>query len=217
MIPLILVWLLRRYKISRRPPALKFAYAFCFSLLWALSLSAQKKTIHYTVYHNGSEQGTLRLYENVESNIVRIRIESDVKMRILVMISVQTIEEAIFEKGILVSSYLSRIVNGNEKVKQQVQATGFSYQLKERSGTSQLPYYPIRASILWLYYTEPVGLREVFSDNFQKYVPVEKVDSCRYRVKFPNGHENYYTYHNGVCTKVEVDQSLFHLDFVLNE
>jgi hypothetical protein len=218
MIPLIFVWLLWRYIKSKKAEGKILTLKMAFFLLassWTYSLSAQETVRNYTIYHNGSITGKLRLYENVQTNKVQIRIDSDVKLNVLIRINVQSLEEAIFENGILVSSTLRRIVNGHDKVNQQLLGKGHCYQLNDNSGAFMLPCYPIRASIVWLYHMEPVGLKEVFSDNFRKNVPVEKVDSCRYRVRFPNGHENFYTYQQGLCTKVEVHQALYNVEFVL--
>jgi hypothetical protein len=219
MIPLIFFWLLWRYirtKKQGRSLILKSAFLLFLANSWTYSLSAQETVRSYTVFHNGSPTGKLQLYRNVQPNKVQIRIDSDVKLNILIRVNVRSIEEAIFENGIMVSSTLRRMVNGHDKVNQQLLGTGISYQLHDNSGASMLPCYPIRASILWLYHMEPVGLKEVFSDNFKKNVPIEKVDSCRYRVRFPNGHENYYSYQHGQCTKVEVHQSFYSVEFVLN-
>jgi hypothetical protein len=56
----------------------------------------------------------------------------------------------------------------------------------------------------------------VYSDNFQQYVPVTKVSANKYKISFPNGNYNYYTYKNGVCTTVDISQTLYDIQFRLN-
>jgi len=88
--------------------------------------------------------------------------------------------------------------------------------MKDKDNAANVPAYPIHNSILSLYYKEPVNINSIYSDNFQQYVDIKKVDTNKYRVSFPNGHCNYYSYAQGVCTRVDVEQPLFNLQFLLN-
>jgi len=139
-----------------------------------------------------------------------------VKTRFLIKVTVKSIEEAIFQNGILVYSSLCRIVNGDEKINRRMQATGITYKLTSKDKITTLPSYPINYSVLSLYYQEPVNVSKIYSDNFQQYVNIKKVATDKYQVIFPNGNINYYTYKNGICTNVEVNQ-FYNLQFLLTQ
>jgi DNA-binding transcriptional MerR regulator len=58
-------------------------------------------------------------------------------------------------------------------------------------------------------------IREIFSDNFQKYLPISKMAAGKYRVDLPNGSSNYYIYQQGRLVRVEVEQPFYALQFIL--
>jgi hypothetical protein len=159
--------------------------------------------------------GSLLLSQNTVGTTTHIKIESIVKTRFIIRINVESVEEATFQNGILVYSSLKRSVNGNERVNQQIQAKGVFYKMTSGSKIKNLPAYPIYYSILSLYYQEPVKISQVYSDNFQQYVGVNLAGANKYKISFPNGNYNYYTYKNGVCTTVDIIQSLYNIQFQL--
>ncbi len=218
MITLIIFWALRNH-LKRKYASIKSLIIKIFPALFALisisiNVNAQEHTSLYNILHNGEIKGTLAVYQKVEGGHVHIKIESEVKTRFLFMIVVKSVEEAIFEDGILVYSSLYRKVNGQEKVNQKLEYNGGSYKMISTEDATELPVYPIRYSVLSLYCQEPVNIRRVYSDNFRQYVEVKKVDNNKYRMILPNGNSNYYSYRNGVCISVEVDQ-LYNMEFRL--
>jgi hypothetical protein len=189
---------------------------FIFPMLMLVcGLRAQLRTLQYNILHNGEIMGSLLLSQNTVGTTTHIKIESIVKTRFIIRINVESVEEATFQDGILVYSSLKRSVNGNERVNQQIQAKGVFYKMTSGSKIKNLPAYPIYYSILSLYYQEPVKISQVYSDNFQQYVGVNLAGANKYKISFPNGNYNYYTYKNGVCTTVDIIQSLYNIQFQL--
>ena len=189
---------------------------FIFPMLMLVcALRAQLHTLQYNILHNGEIMGSLLLSQNTVGTTTHIKIESIVKTRFIIRINVESVEEATFQNGILVYSSLKRSVNGNERVNQQIQAKGVFYKMTSGSKIKNLPAYPIYYSILSLYYQEPVKISQVYSDNFQQYVGVNLAGANKYKISFPNGNYNYYTYKNGVCTTVDIIQSLYNIQFQL--
>jgi len=209
MIPLLIVWLLknlRRLKTAAKSTSIRTAQIILAILSLTLFVRAQEITIRYNILHNGEIKGTMLMHQQINGNRVHLKLESEVKTRFLIKVTVRSIEEAIFENGIMIYSSLCRIVNGDEKINQQIQATGRNYKFTAKNKITTLPTYPINHSILWLYYQEPVHIDKIYSDNYQQFVDVRKTGDNKYRVSFPNGNINYYNYKNGVCTSVEVNQ-----------
>lgn len=209
MIPLLIVWLLknlRRLKIAAQKASIKTAQVILVILSLTLFVHAQEKISHYNILHNGDIKGTMVLHQQINGNRVCLKLESEVKTRFLIKVTVKSFEEAIFENGIMIYSSLCRIVNGDEKINQQIQATGINYKFTAKNKITTLPTYPINHSILWLYYQEPVHVDRIYSDNYQQYVDIKKTGESKYRVSFPNGNVNYYNYKNGICTSVDVNQ-----------
>ena len=90
-----------------------------------------------------------------------------------------------------------------------------SYQASGTQNTVKLPGLPVEHTILSLYYKEPQNIREIFSDNFQQYLPISKTSAGKYRVDLPNGSSNYYIYQQGRLVRVEVEQPFYALQFIL--
>ncbi len=218
MITLIICWTLRNH-LKRKYTLIKSLILKILPALSALicvssTANAQEHASLYNILHNGELKGMLVVYQKVNGGHVHIKIESEVETRFLFMIIVKSVEEAIFEDGILVYSYLYRKVNGQEKVNQKLQYSGGSYKMTTSEDATELPVYPIRYSVLSLYCKEPVNIGRVYSDNFRQYVEIKRVANNKYRLILPNGNSNYYSYRDGVCVGVEVDQ-LYNLEFRL--
>jgi hypothetical protein len=177
--------------------------------------SAQDRNLDYNIVHQGDLKGTVHLSEHSEGNIRRIKVESLIQTRFLFNITVKTIEEAIYREGLLISSRFYQKVNDQEPSDRAMIWKDGSYQSRGTQNTGNLPRVPIEHTILSLYYKEPVNIREVFSDNFQQYLPVRKTNSGQYRVDLPNGNSNYYIYHQGNLVRVEVEQPFYALQFIL--
>jgi len=74
----------------------------------------------------------------------------------------------------------------------KIKAKGNAYNGNKGSKTETLSNYPIRYNMLSVYITEPVNINQVYSDNFQKQVDIQKVAEHHYKIKFPDGNFNEY-------------------------
>lgn len=177
-------------------------------ILFTGTLRGQERVAHYNVLHDGEVKGWLVTKIREDGDRLHIKIESEIKIRFVVRITVKLLEEAIFDKGVLTYSALFRQVNGDVKLHQKTHSTGISYRVvtKGRRQDMIISSYPIHYSMLSLYCTEPVNVNRVYSDLLHEYAPVKKLNDNRYCVSLPNGNANYFTYTNGVCTNVMINQ-----------
>jgi hypothetical protein len=60
-----------------------------------------------------------------------------------------------------------------------------------------------------LYTKEPLNINQVYSDNFQCFLPIKKDAEHQYRVNLPDGNYNEYHFENGICKLVVVNHSLY--------
>jgi hypothetical protein len=60
-----------------------------------------------------------------------------------------------------------------------------------------------------LYYTEPLSVSQVYSDNFQRFIAIQRTGPHVYRLNLPDGNYNDYYFQNGVCKLVELHQSMY--------
>lgn len=153
-------------------------------------------------------------FKKTDNGTVSLRIESDFNFPMLVPISIRSVEEAAFINGTMMSSSVNRRVNGKEKLNQKLVSRGNSYEWA-RNDSHEIPTFPIRFSVVSLYFEEPKNQLTIFSDALGTTVPIKQIRKGTYRLDLPNGNFNYYNYVNGICTMIEIHHSFFEIQFVL--
>jgi hypothetical protein len=136
-------------------------------------------------------------------------------MRFIFGIKVNVEEESHYHSGKLIYSRVYRTVNGKQKANKYTKASGDTYQLIDDNKTGSLNQKQIDYNLGMMYLKEPVGISQIYSDNFQQYVQIKQTDSHTYRIDLPDGNYNFYTYTNGICNKVEVHHSFYKIQIQL--
>ena len=175
------------------------------------------KTLKYTVYRNGDEVGWINLSKFDADNRSTIDLASEVSFHILFKFTVKASEKVEFMNGTMMHSYIYRKMNGNVKADKHTRYTDHGYEVEEASGKKELDIKNVMYNVDCLYFKEPVGISQVYSDNFQQFVAIEKKPKGFYRIKFPDGNSNDYYYKNGICAAVHVDNTWYSADIVLNQ
>lgn len=219
MIPTIIYLLLRRYRRSNPEKAERLArlirnasrIVLLFILLFLLSQFSwsQNTRLEYSIKRKGSEIGTMSFSQQLSGNKTAFKIESTIKARLVFLITIKALEEAIYENGIMTWSFLHRKMNGTEKLNKKTQLTGNSYLVTIDGRQKKMDSFPIRYSMICLYLQEPVTNTKVYSENFQTFLDIQKLGDHHYKIDFPDGNYNEYHYRNGLCSKVEVNYRLY--------
>ena len=225
MIPSLLFLMIRRYRqknpekfgliIKRLVYTGKCALLLLISLLVLSTAWSQKRTLRYLIKRNGSDVGELRFMEERNQGKTIYRLESLVKTRFIISFNATGTEEAVFNNGILVSSSILRKLNGNEKANRSIKASGNSYLSMGKGSEQKLDRYPIKQNMLCLYTKEPDYITEVYSDNFQRFVPIQKLNPRHYKITFPDGNSSEYFYNNGICTRIKINHTLYKAEVLL--
>lgn len=225
MLTVIIFLLIRKF---RRRLALRYSNresanvivrcVLLYVFVGALEAKAQQQgdefNRRYEVRHNGAAKGEVSVKKSVGGGVTKVRLVSNFNFRMLLPVTIKTVEEASFYNGILTYSSVNRKINGKQKIKQKLVVKGQTYEWSDEAGKN-LPAYPIKQSVLSLYFQEPKDQLQVFSDAHRANIPVREVEKGKYRLDFPNGNTNYYNYADGVCTLVEVNHSMFSIQFIL--
>jgi uncharacterized protein DUF6134 len=230
MIPVLIIWLLRRYKqrrhalqvkthlekIKHRLPTIAGVLLFALMLLMTLKGHSQNRQFNYQIVRNGSKVGTLNFSETTNGAMDYLKMESDVKTRFILMtFTAHASEEAVYRNGVLLHSSIYRKLNGNEKVNKQHLAQNSQYIIRRGNNTEINKSYPITYNMLSLYSREPENISRVYSDNFETFLAIQKVDGHKYKITLPDGNYNYYLYTGGVLNLVEIHHSLYSANIVL--
>jgi len=174
-----------------------------------ISLQAQQNKYEYTIKRNGDEVGTIHFTQGIAGNRTVLTMESEVNTRFIFNFKANAKEETIYDDGIMTWSSLYRKLNGKVKVDKKTKAIGSTYTVYKGSKTETVNNYPVRYNMLSVYISEPINISQVYSDNFQQQVDIQKIADHHYKIKFPDGNYNEYFYTNGICSKVEVHHSLY--------
>lgn len=175
----------------------------------AISTKAQQNKFEYSIKRNGDEVGTIHFTQGIAGNRTVLTMESEVNTRFIFNFKAKAKEEAIYDDGILTWSSIFRKLNGNVKIDKKTKANGNAYTVYKGNKTETLTNYPIRYNMLSVYVSEPVNISQVYSDNFQQQVTIQKIADHHYKINFPDGNYSEYFYANGICSKVEIHHSLY--------
>lgn len=187
------------------------------SMYASSSCHAQERKFKYDVMRNGKVIGKIDFVEMISGQKKFLSMTSDVKTRFILAFSDETAETAAFDNGVMVYSSFYQKQTGSGTANKSTIAAGKNYKLTDDGVTKVITLDPIRYNMLLLYTTIPEMITKVYSANFQKHLDIKKLEDNRYRLTMPDGKFNYYTYKNGICTKVEIVRKLFTLLFVLKE
>lgn len=195
--------------------AIKFMAVLLFIAGIYTPACTQERKLFYDVMRNGNIIGFINLVELTKDQKKFVSLISDVKTRFVFTVSMHTAETAAYEDGVMVYSSFYEKKTGSDKADKTTIASGNYYKLIDDGVAKLISCSPIRYNMLLLYTNIPEAINKVYSDNFQKHLDIKKVEENKYKLTLPDGNYNYYTYKNGVCSKVEVVRIFFTVQFVL--
>lgn len=197
-------------------PALRWkaCYALILLVLSALTVSAQKLNLNYKVVNNGNIIGWVKIQKSDNGSASSIILTSEVKRRIIFLLTVEEKQDAYFNEAGMVTSSIYRKVNDNVKMNQQTVYKGNYYEIKNPKTSERVVIQQIQYNLLSMYIKEPVNINKVYSETFLRYLVIEPKGNSVYKLKLPDGNTNYYHYENGTCSKVVMEHSLFTIEFV---
>jgi hypothetical protein len=175
----------------------------------------QERKLVYDVVRNGKIIGKIVFLELLKDGKKMLSFTSDVKTKFIFSFSDYAAETASFENSIMVYSSFYQRQNGSDKAKKMTVASGQFYKLIDNGVSKLISCSPIRYNMLLLYVYVPEKINKVYSDNYQKLLDIQKVESNKYKLSLPDGNYNYYTYNDNVCTKVDIERTFFAIQFVL--
>lgn len=180
------------------------------------STYAQKKQV-YTIYKNNDIIGELSAILTQTQNSYNICIHSNSKVNVLVVLRIQVLHEDSFSNGKLVRSKVINKVNGFEKFNNLLLWKDGLYSAYEDDHFKKTIQQPIAFSTASILFFEPATTNCVYAPNFLQMAVIKKMAANSYMLTFPDGNINYYTYENGVCTKVIINTNYSTVQLILKQ
>lgn len=187
---------------------------FIIAILISGSLAAQN--IRYNVVKGSKTIGSMDINRIQNGNSVRYDIKNDVEFTLLFSFtSVYWLSET-FENGLLQKGDSHNLFNGRKQKYTNVERVDGKYYVSEDGVRSYITSKDVSYTVSNLYFTEPVGITEVFSQWFGKYLTMKKIGDHFYEMTSPDG-VNTYKYKDGICTEVKVSRDFATFYFKIQE
>ena len=164
----------------------------------------------------GNSIGWVKIDKNDSASNCLITLGSEIKKRMIFLFTIIENQEVLFQNGLMMRSYVYRSINKDIKANKRTSFQGTHYQVTKEKTSNSVALNRIDYNFLSLYFLEPVNIKQVYSDNFEQLLNIEKISNY-YKIKLPDGNTTSYYYTNGICSKVKVEQSLFTIEFVLTQ
>jgi hypothetical protein len=228
MIPVFIIWLIRRARQRKpegrgqTPPSVKLLtratgiFILIIILLLSMTGHAQTRRLSYQILRNGNRVGHLNFFETTRDGADYLKMESDVQTRFIFTFTAHASEEAVYSNGILLRSSIYRTLNGHERVNREHVAHNSEYIIRDGKNTEVGKQFPITYSMLSMYLREPENIGSVYSDNFQTFLNIQKLDRHKYKIALPDGNYNFYSYQAGVLNEIEIHHNLYSATIVLS-
>lgn len=168
----------------------------------------------YSIKMGNREIGAIQAKILTDGDRKVYRINSDTEVNILKTISYTSqIEVTYLDKELLEATSKS-LQNGKVRDDSWVKKVEDHYAIKRLD--ADLTYRaPIRYSVALLYFQEPLGITQIFSETHGAFCKLVKEVDHVYKLVLPDGNMNFYHYANGILQKVEVKRPAYSLTFVL--
>lgn len=176
---------------------------------------AQESIFEYEMIRNNKVIGYTIVRGKQVKGKVTYRISSVIRINLLKDFLIKADEEAVYEKGIMVSSSVLRTINGDIKEKNQTRLIDSIYQIEEDGKKKQIKIGLVNQSIFSLYLNEPIGKKLIYSDNYHRWLQINPIGLHSYKITLPDGNYTHYHFHNGICTRIDIYQTLFNLSLNL--
>lgn len=176
-----------------------------------LFVQAQKTAITFEVAFKKNKIGTVQAVREITGNKITndLSTKTDAKV-FMIPVHVESEVSLMKENGILVKGTAYRHANrGSEDVHATVKKIAENtYQAEKNGKINRLENKTIGFCVVDLFFQEPVGLKQVFSNMYADFLTITELGGGKYQVITPDKKNTYYNYRNGQLITVESDTPL---------
>lgn len=172
-------------------------------LSFSMGLSVFAQTKKYEVELSGKKIGELTVSKAVKGTATTYKLESSSEVKVLFTTKKNyVLMNVIYKDGKLISSNCKNEINGEVDNYANITWDGSKYDVTNEKG--KLTYStPVTFSVISLYFQEPKGMTELFTERVGEKYPLKYLGDGRYEYKIPNGDKNVYVYKDGELVETE--------------
>ncbi|GJM29126.1 MAG: hypothetical protein DHS20C17_17610 [Cyclobacteriaceae bacterium] len=167
------------------------------------------------MHRGGKEIGEISASLEESSYTETYTILSDVSFRILwKQYRRKTSNLVVYQGESMKTSYCGVYMNNDLQDSTAMHKEQNSYRVfKYPDGRYQLDNTELNFSTAKLYFQEPVGVQNVYSERFLQQCRLEAQGNHRYKLHLPDNKKNYYTYKDRQLVAVSIERTWFNLEF----
>lgn len=170
-----------------------------------MSFNLVAQTYHYDIVKGGKVIGDMTSTKTVRGEEVVYTVRSVTNFKVIVNLKIEYELKETYLNGIYQSGSSHSELNGVSQKDSKVKKISNGYKIETESNI--VTYLgDISYSIPEIYFSEPIGKKEVFSQAFGEGLIIEKEREHVYVLVSEDGR-NVYTYENGICKEVKVSRS----------
>lgn len=185
-----------------------------FYILFFFTASAQQKDIHFSIRYSRSEIGKIVASKKADDINESYTISGNASVNLLVAKAVvKNTQHSIYESNLLQYGRAEEIKNGSVNRTTETRKNKSAYRITSLAGSESFQQN-ITFSVGKLYFYEPVGVKELYSEVWGKMITVSDNGNHSYTLNLPNGRTSTYGYENGELHSVQTETALGSLYFI---
>jgi len=187
---------------------------FACGIIFVSTLGAFSQKLNYSIVWKGDSIGFITINMTQTDSTQYHIFKSISNFRVIFSFTTGYTSEAYFENGVLKKASLINTMNNDVNGSALVEWDLDKYQMVI-DGEFKTWDEPITATVGMLYFEEPAGLTQIFSERYGRYLNIVDEGNGVYKLIKPDNRTNIYTYENGLCTSVHVNSTLTSFTFQL--
>jgi len=174
------------------------------SLLFMLAAgSLMAQTRNYDIILSGDKIGNITVTRKINGALTTYKLESKSEAKVLFTTKKNFVSmDVTYKDGKLLSSYCKNEIDDEVDNYASIAWDGSKYNVTNEK--QKLTYgTPVTYSVISLYFSEPKGMDNLFTERIGASYPLKSLGDGRYEYKIPNGDKNIYVYKNGELVETE--------------
>jgi hypothetical protein len=174
------------------------------------------QTVHLDVMMDDAKCGDINVTAKKQGKQTEYEMTSNVKVKMLFEITMEGKTTDVFKDGKLFSSNAKRVSSiGSENKETKIAWDGKKYNIIKSSDDPSSIESLITYCLTDLYFKEPIGISQVFSEMQGTYLPLTNLQNHQYQLQVTDSKKDVYTYANGKLVKVETVMAMKKVMYVV--
>lgn len=174
------------------------------------------QTVHLDVMMDDAKCGEINIIAKKQGKQLEYEMTSNVKVKMIFEVTMEGKTTDIFKDGKLFSSNAKRVSSiGSENKETKLLWDGKKYNITKSNDDASIVSTPITYCLTDLYFKEPTGISQVFSEMQGTYLPLTNLQNHQFQLQVNDSKKDVYTYANGKLVKVETVMAMKKIVYVV--